>query len=184
MHDKFLAVVKVLDEYEIPIHGLKEGIHRYEFILDSPFFEYFNNPDLPGGKLNAEVSLQKRPQFLEFEFNISGTLSLFCDRCLEIFDYELVVDEKLFVRFGNTFEELDDNIIIIPWEESRFNIAQYLYEFAVLNVPYKKIHPETADGISGCNPEMIKRLNELKAEDIKQENTRNDPRWDILKNLN
>jgi uncharacterized protein len=179
-----LAEVKVMDEFEIPIHGLKEGIHKYEYKIESGFFEYFKNPDLPDGKVNVCLSINKRPQFLELDFEIIGKLCLICDRCLEMFDFEVNVKNKLFIRFGIKFEEIDDNVIVIPREESRISIAQYIYEFTALSIPYKKVHPDNEKGKTTCNPEMIKKLNELKVEEnyIKNDNT--DPRWDKLKNLN
>ena len=176
--------MKVLDEYDIPIHGLKEGIQTFWFEIKTDFFEHFENPDLPGGNLNLNLTLHKRSQFLELDFNIKGSLNLICDRCLEVFDNKVEIENKLLVRFGNKFEELDDNIIVIPKEYSRFNIAQYIYEFAVLSVPYKKVHPDDEKGDSGCNPEMIKILNELRVEEKKITNDNIDPRWDKLKNLN
>lgn len=172
----------LLDEYVIPIHGIKEGVHTYKFEIKTRFFEYFENPDLPGGNLNVNLTLQKRSQFFELEFHLIGSLQVVCDRCLEFFDFDIEVKEKLYIKLGNNFEELDDNIIIIPREESRFNIAQYIYEFAVLSIPYKKIHPEK--GELGCNQEMIKKLNELSVDDKNKKNTNIDPRWDKLKNLN
>jgi uncharacterized protein len=173
------------DEYVIPIHGLKEGIHSYNFVSDKRFFEFFNNPDLPGGNLVVNLTLHKRPQFFELDFHIAGNLELVCDRCLEVFNFDVEIKEKLIVRFGNNFEELNDNIIIIPRDESRFDIAQYIYEFAVLSIPYKKVHPDDVNHVSQCNPDMIKRLNELLIEDKKKLTAENiDPRWDKLKNLN
>lgn len=176
--------MKVTEEFEIPLSGLKEGIHNYGFEISTGFFEHFNNPDLPGGKLDLNVILHKRPQFLELDFQFTGSLSLVCDRCLDSFDYEVDFTEKLFVRYGDDYEELDDNIIVIPRDESRLNIAQFIYEFAALSIPFKKVHPENQNGTTGCDPEMIKKLNELKAEEkhFTKENT--DPRWDKLKNLN
>jgi len=184
LHDKFLTLVKVLDEYEIPIHGLKEGIHNYEYEIGSGFFEHFENPDLPGGDIVLDLTLKKGPQFIELDFHISGTLRLICDRCLELFDYELEVTEKMFLRFGDRFEELDDNVIVIPREESRINIAQYIYEFAALSIPYKKVHPEADKNNPGCDPVMLKKLNELKVEKSNLKIDTIDPRWDKLKNLN
>jgi len=179
-----LAVVKGMDEYDIPIYGMKDGIHNYEYKIGTGFFEFFENPDLPGGELDLTIILKKSSQILEFDFQFAGNLRLICDRCLENFDYEVEFEEKLFVRFGDNFEELDDNIIIIPREESRINLSQYIYEFAALSIPYKKVHKETGEGKSGCNPEMLKILNQLKVEDSNQTNDTTDPRWDKLKNLN
>ena len=173
--------MKVKDEYEIPFYGLKEGIHSYDFEISSGFFENFGNPDLRGGNLKLNLTLHKSPQFLEFDFFITGTLKLTCDRCLEYFDFKIEVTEKLFVRFGDHFDELDDNVILIPRAESRINIAQYIYEFAALSIPYKKVHPHDGKGVSGCNPEMNRKLNEYKVEENKDIKT--DPRWDKLRSL-
>lgn len=170
-----------MEEFDIPIHGLKEGIHNYRFDINSDFFKYFGNPDLPGGDIVLDLSLLKSNQFIELDFKITGTLNLLCDRCLEEFDFKVEIKEKLIVRFGEKFEELDDNIIIIPREESRFNLSQYIYEFAVLSIPFKKVH--TGIGKDVCNPDMIKKLNELSIEKNKISNE-TDPRWDNLKNLN
>jgi uncharacterized metal-binding protein YceD (DUF177 family) len=101
-----------------------------------------------------------------------------------LFDYVVEAKEKLYVRFGDKFEELDDNIIVIPRNESKFNISQYIYEFVVLSIPYKKVHLEDGNNKSGCDSEMLKRLNEFKAEEKKISNNDIDPRWDKLKNLN
>jgi uncharacterized protein len=171
-----------MDEFEVPFSGLKEGIYKYEYRIGPEFFKYFDNEDIPGGELNLDLTLTKGKQVMEFDFNISGNLNLICDRCLVIFDSFTEINEVLYIRFGDKYEELDDNIVIIPREESRINIAQFVYEFIALSIPYKKIHPELPDGKSGCDPEMIRKLNELKV----KENFKNeiDPRWDKLKNLN
>ena len=70
-------------------------------------------------------------------------------------------------------------LIVIPREESRLNIAQYIYEFTALTLPVKKMHPMDANGNSGCNVEMIRKLNEH----ISNRKGDSDPRWDALKNL-
>lgn len=186
MHDIFLAVVKLLDEYDIPVHGLKDGIYTYTFGIGNTFFEYFDNPDLSGGKVELELNLQKSPQFIELDFRFNGSLRLMCDRCLGEFDFEITLNEKLFIRYGETHEELDDNILVITRDESRINIAQYIYEYLALSVPYKKVHPDKKEGVTGCDPEMIRRLNELKVDEESDTKTikNTDPRWDKLRNLN
>jgi uncharacterized protein len=171
--------VKFLDEYVIFFHGLKEGIHEYDFDVRPKFFEYYENPDYPGGSLKVKVFLHREPQILKLDFAISGHINVFCDRCLEIFDYPVASNEILFIKFGDNFEEIDDNVIILPREEKRINIAQYIYEFSILTLPYKRIHPENEDGISACNPDMLKKIEELSKND--KENS--DPRWDDLKKI-
>ncbi len=171
--------MKPLDEYEIPFYGLKEGMYEYDFDVKSEFFEYFNHPDFRNGKLKAKVLLHRKPQLLELSFIIHGSIKLICDRCLDEFMNPVDTDGKLYVRFGNNFEELDDNIIVIPIEEKRINIAQYIYEFIVLSLPVKRIHPVKENGKSDCNPEMLRKIAEYSSKNIEKI----DPRWDNLKKI-
>jgi uncharacterized metal-binding protein YceD (DUF177 family) len=170
--------VKLTDEYIIPFHGIKEGTREYEFDVSSGFFEYSHNPDYRGGDLKVRVLVSKKPQFFELGINIDEYIKVLCDRCLEELSLPVSVNEMLIVKFGETFEEPDDNILIIPREETRVNIAQYIYEFAVLSLPVRRVHTEI-NGIGGCNPEMIKILEEHSEDNNKD----TDPRWDKLKKI-
>jgi uncharacterized metal-binding protein YceD (DUF177 family) len=178
-----------MDNYVIPFHGLKEGLHEYKFEAKTPFFEFFDNPDVPDGDLDIELSLIRKSQFLELNFIIKGTLQVVCDRCLDEYDQEINTTNVFFIRFGDDFEEISDDVIIIPRDETRINIAQYIYEFAVLALPVRKIHPNKENGESGCDEDMIKKLNEHSGNDsslIDEEagDTINiDPRWEMLKKL-
>jgi uncharacterized metal-binding protein YceD (DUF177 family) len=171
--------VKLLNEYEIPFHGLKEGIHNFDFDVSDRFFEYFDNPDYFGGSLKVKVVLFREPQLLTLNFSIAGHVCVICDRCLEEYKCPVTSDESIFMRFGEIYEELDNNIISIPRNEKRINVAQFIYELAVLNLPIKRIHPVDKDGNSECNPEMLKKIAEYNKTDKKQ----NDPRWDILREV-
>jgi uncharacterized protein len=166
-----------MDNYVIPIYGLKEGMHEYNFEVDAEFFESFENADISGGDLKVMVNLDKKSQFMKLDFHIRGTLRTTCDRCLDEFDFPLDIREKLFVRFGDESVEISDNVIVISREESRLSIAQYIYEFSALALPVKRMHPVDANGQSGCNSEMIRKLNEH----LSSHKGETDPRWDALK---
>jgi uncharacterized protein len=172
--------VKFLDEYLISFHGSKEGIQEYFFDVSHEFFEYYENPDYPAGTLKVKVSLHRKPQILKLDISITGHIKVFCDRCLEIIDYPVTTNEMLLIKFGDDFEELNNNLIILPKEEKRINIAQYIYEFAILNLPIKRIHPDNEDGVSACNPDMLKKIEELSKNDIEK----TDSRWDNLRKIN
>ena len=87
------------------------------------------------------------------------------------------------MKFGNEFNDDNEDILIIPHGEYEINVAQYIYELIVLSVPQKKIHPGIKDG--SLQSDVLKKLEELspmadnkndKSEDI-------DPRWQTLKKL-
>jgi uncharacterized metal-binding protein YceD (DUF177 family) len=87
---------------------------------------------------------------------------------------------KLFVKFGETNEEQTDEIIVLSFSEHEFDLKQYLYEYILLSLPYRKVHPNDKKGKSLCNKEMLKKLNEYV---IRGDDQTIDPRWDNLKNL-
>ena len=171
----------MLGDYTIPFYGLKEDIHKYNFEADDLFFEFFDNPDLPGGELKIGMNLNRKASFLELDFHFKGFLRLICDRCLDHFEYPIDFEQKLFVRFGEEDEEQSDNVVVIPRDETRLNIAQFIYEYAALNIPVKKAHPEDENFKSTCNQEMIKKLEQHQGASDTEEFS--DPRWQALKNL-
>jgi uncharacterized metal-binding protein YceD (DUF177 family) len=172
--------VSLIDDYLIPFYGLKEGKYDYEFEAGNKFFEFFENSDIHGGDLKIHLQLYRKSGFLELKFKIMGTLKVTCDRCLEDFDHEIDSENELYIRFGNDYEEISDTVIVIPHEETRINVSQYIYEFSVLALPMQKIHPDDDAGSSGCNQEMMEKLNKMTPHETEDEM---DPRWDVLKKL-
>ncbi|MEO1011925.1 MAG: YceD family protein, partial [Bacteroidota bacterium] len=70
---------------------------------------------------------------------------------------------------------------IIPHGEHQINIAQYLYEMLVLAVPQKRVHPGVLDGT--LKSDILERLQKLRPNEIREDSSESDPRWDILKKL-
>lgn len=167
-------------KYSIPFKGLKDGWHDFRFDIDKVFFDEFDSSEIKEGILIAEISLYKEPQLIEIDFFIHGTVEVTCDRCLDIFTMPVQYKGKLYFKFGEEFVELTDEIIILATGQIEINIAQYLYEFICLSLPYTKIHPDI-NGKSGCNPDMIKKLNSLTIEKSGKRN--HDSRWDKLKEI-
>lgn len=169
-----------IDEYMIPFYGLKEGIHEYEFEAGDKFFNHFENPDVQGGDLRVHLILKRKSSFLELKLGITGSLRVACDRCLEFFDHQLDAQEELFIRLGEKEEEISDRVVMIPRGETRINIAQYIYEFSILNIPPQRYHPVNEEGIPECDPEMLRKLEEYSPGEEKNEI---DPRWEVLSKL-
>ena len=87
----------------------------------------------------------------------------------------------LLVKFGESYNDEDDEILILPHGEHQVNIAQYIYEMIVLSVPSKRIHPGVLDGT--LNSEVLKKLEELRPKENKKDKNKIDPRWEVLKKL-
>ncbi|MBK9388825.1 MAG: DUF177 domain-containing protein [Bacteroidetes bacterium] len=165
--------------YVIPLSGLKEGHHTFDFEIGEEFFEEFEESEIKEGRLTAIVEMEKRSSHLDLVVRISGTVMISCDRCLEMFSRPLESENRLLVKLGKSISEDDPDIVSLPSDEHELDLMQHFYEYIYLALPIKRVHPDDNKGKSTCNPEMLKKLKELLVEDEKHI----DPRWDDLKKL-
>jgi uncharacterized metal-binding protein YceD (DUF177 family) len=87
------------------------------------------------------------------------------------------------VKFGDAFNNENEELLILPHGEHQIDITQYVYELIVLSVPQKRVHPGVKEGTlknEALEQLSVNSVKEVK-EEIKEENT--DPRWDKLKQL-
>ncbi len=168
-----------LRQHTIPFRGLKEGRHNFEFVADNSFFEQFETSEVSKGLVKVEVELIKHAQFLELHFELRGKVTVTCDRCLEPFVLGIENQAVLYIRFGEKSFEQTEEVIILADSTNEIRIDQYIYEYIHLALPYQRIHPEI-DGHSGCDPEMMKKLEDHTPDD---KSNGEDPRWDKLKGL-
>ena len=132
------------------------------------------------GEIQADTTLEKRGSFMKLFIKLNGFVELVCDRCLDSYNQKVNSKYELFVKFGENKEE-DDEIIWISPEEHNINLAQLIYEYIILSLPLKQVHPDKKDGTNGCNQEMLDKLERHKMNGEK--NISIDPRWAALKNL-
>lgn len=169
--------MKPLNSFIIPFRGLKPGIHRYDLQVDKTFFEHFQQGEIQEGVLSVHIDLEKEERMLLFLFTLTGNVTLPCDRCNEPVAIPISGKERLIVKFGEEFSELDEEIQIIPESETSFDVSPFLFEYIHLLLPMKRVHPEDDQGNSTCNPDMLARLNQF------LQNRAQDPRWEKLKEL-
>jgi DUF177 domain-containing protein len=176
-------MMKLLKDFTIQFVGLKEGEHCFEYKIDIKFFEHFEYDEFNDAKLNVTVDLNKKATLLELHFKVLGTINVYCDLTNEPFDQQINNDFDLVVKFGNEFNNDNEDILILPHGDYEFNVAQYIYELIVLSVPIKKIHPGVEDGT--LNSDILDKLEELSPKGLEDENRNEDidPRWNTLKKL-
>ena len=170
-----------LKEYMIPFSGLKLGEHKFVYEIDDAFFESFDYQEFNGASVNISAVLEKMSTMMELEMKATGTINVDCDLTGESYDQPIDSDLKLVVKFGEEYNDEDDEILIIPHGEHQFNIAQYIYEMLVLAVPQKRVHPGVEDGT--LQSDILDKLEELQPKEQKEPSEKTDPRWDDLKKL-
>ena len=119
---------------------------------------------------------------LEFTLNFSGTVNVNCDVTNEPYDQQINGDYHFVVKFGEVYNDENEDILILPHGAHEVNIQQYIYESIVLAVPAKRVHPGVEDG--SLKSEILDKLEELTPDGSEDsENSETDPRWDNLKKL-
>jgi uncharacterized metal-binding protein YceD (DUF177 family) len=174
-------------EYLIPFVGLKLGKHQFEYQISNAFFEIFDYNEFQNSDIKVNVVLEKKSTMLELSLKHIGTVNVPCDLTSEDFDLPVKGKMKLIVRFGEMYNNDNEELLILPHGEFEMDIAQYLYEMIVLSVPLRRVHPGIKDG--SLNTEALTKLKELTIKEQKKEHKQEqkeeniDPRWDKLKQL-
>ncbi|WP_394776995.1 YceD family protein [Flavobacterium sp.] len=171
-------------EFLIPFMGLKLGKHHFEYQISNAFFENFDYEEFQSSDIKVGLVLDKKSNMLELEFKHKGAVNVPCDLTGEDFDLPIKGKMKLIVRFGDEFNNDNEELLILPHGEHELDVAQYIYEMIALSVPLKRVHPGVKDG--SLQTEALKKLNELTVKEVKEESKKEediDPRWDKLKKL-
>jgi uncharacterized metal-binding protein YceD (DUF177 family) len=177
--------MKKLNEFLIPFIGLKLGKHQFEYQINKAFFESFDYDEFESADIKVSVVFDKKNTMLELNFKHKGTIHVPCDLTNEMFDFPIKGNLKVIVQFGEEYNDENDELLILPHGSHEINIAQIIYEMIALSIPFRKVHPGVKDGT--LDSEALRKLNELRVEEIKEENKNTedniDPRWDKLKQL-
>ncbi len=170
---------KELTKYDINIVGLEDKNYDFDFSGQDAFFGEFEQDIIEGGAFRVKVLLEKNSSFIRLNMDINADLKLLCDRSLEVFEENFASHEKHIFKFGSSNEEMSDEIDQIPYGTQKLNIAQLLFDYILLLVPMKKLHPrfrndESEDGVMVY---VDPSFTEETEEEIQ------DPRWAALINL-
>ncbi|WP_419869693.1 YceD family protein [Chryseobacterium sp. CT-SW4] len=169
-----------LRNYDISFSGLKNGKHQFGFEIDKAFFQLFDTEqEFTNPRISVDVLLDKHTTFLEFEIKIKGLIELICDITNENFDHPIENEIRVLVKFGEEYDDSDEDVITIPSGDHAFNAAQLIYENVILSIPMKKISPNVKDE----DLEILEKFSPKDIEEIEEKEHESDPRWDALKKL-
>ncbi|MEY8761163.1 YceD family protein [Chryseobacterium tongliaoense] len=169
-----------LRNYDVSFSGLKYGKHKFKFEIDKTFFQLFDTEqEFTNPKITVDVSLDKHTTFLEFEIKVSGTVELVCDITNEDFDHPIENQIKVLVKFGEEYDDSEEDVITIPTSDHAFNVAQLIYENVALSIPMKKVSPNVSDE----DLEILEKFSPKEIEESEEKKEESDPRWEALRKL-
>ncbi len=171
--------MNVLDQFSIPVSGLGNGLHGFDFSIGKDFFQAFEESPIKDGTVQVHLGFDKSEDMYVMSFSFEGKVEVTCDRCLDPFALPISDRQSLMVKFDEEPSEDADVVFVLKGTPS-LNVARYIYEFINLAVPMIKAHEDAGDD---CNPEMLKFLEQSNKEQT-DESASNNPFRDALKGLN
>ncbi|MBV7441731.1 DUF177 domain-containing protein [Weeksellaceae bacterium TAE3-ERU29] len=180
---------KKIRKYDVQFSGLSEGEHHFSFEITQSFFDLFTfEQEFEKPNLKVDLTLIKKSTFIELFFEISGNVELICDITNEPYLQDINGKMEIVVKFGEEFDDTDDEVLVLPHGEYKVNVAQLIFELTLLNIPLKHIRPDLD---SEDAQEVLDLLDEYAPTDEDEEfydedevdEDNNDPRWDKLKDL-
>ena len=165
--------------FSVKFIGLKEGTHNFQFPLCKSFFETFEYSEFNSVDINVDLVLVKKPTIIELSLKGTGSVNINCTLTNEPFDYQINSKLNLLVKFGDSYDDENDELLVLPHGSHSIDLDQYFYEMIVLSMPIRNVHPDVENGT--IDSEILNRLKEF---DInKEKNSNFDARWDKLKEL-
>lgn len=168
-----------LDHFSIPVSGLSNGLHGYDFTIDKAFFQHFEGSPIEVADIKVHMDFEKRYDMYVLDFQMEGTVQVTCDRCLGLFDFPIDDEQSLMVKFDEKESEEADVVYILR-STQKLSVARYIYEYINLAIPMTKTHEDAGES---CDPEMLRYLSE-EEEIEEEEKPKNNPFGDALKGLN
>ena len=165
-----------ISDYDLLFSGLKEGEHKYNYKISDTFLKNFGFNELKKVNIKIMLTFVKKPSLMELHLSGEGSYTLTCDISNELFSYHVNSELNFIIKFGEKFNDDNDQYLIIPHNSYKFNVAKSIYEMIVLSIPQKRIHPGIIDG--SLKTETLKILEKLSPASKKNEL---DPRWNKLK---
>ena len=133
---------KFLRKFGIKIQSLSNNTHLFEFEFDQKLLYQFNSDiDISDSIGTCKIILLKTEMMLDVTFEIKGITTLICDRTLKNYTHKLDFSKKILFKFGEEDEEISDEMIVINRGKSILNISKFIYEFFILEIPIKRLHP-------------------------------------------
>ena len=171
-------------EYRIPIKGLSNGIHQYDYQINGVFLQQFEHSPIRDAQINMQMMLDKRAGMYTLDFSFSGTVRSTCDRCLADINLPVQGENRLLVKLSHETESEDPDVAFIHPDAQKLEVAEFIYEFIILAIPMIKVYDCEEEEPYPCNDEMLDRLEGEDIEEDTNDEESTNPIWEELKKFN
>jgi uncharacterized metal-binding protein YceD (DUF177 family) len=145
--------VNQINNYILNLKALADAKTVFEFKLNNKFFAQYEDVEINSGSVDVKITAEKRLANIELAFDLQGTIMVICDRCLEEMPFPIKYEEDILVKFGKSFDDKDE-IIVIDENEGTLDVSWLCYEMIAAAVPAQHSHP-----FGRCDQDMMKHYN-------------------------
>ena len=147
-----------LRNYDILFSSLKLGVHSFKMSVEQPFFDLFDfKQEFKTPKVEVDVQINKHSSFLELEVKTEGVIILECDISGEEFEQTVKNEIKTLIKFGETFDDTNEENLILPFGSHSVNVSQLIYECVLLSIPMKHVHPKYSEGYKDEHTDLLEK---------------------------
>ena len=163
-----------LKRFTVPLTTLGEGLHELELKVDGEFFAERGNSEVKDADVTAYVEIEVRHGAYRVGITCQGWIEIPCDRCLDPMRHDVDDDYDITIRYGEEYEEKED-VIILPEEETTFDLSPLIADTILLSIPLRHVHAE-----GECNKEMVEIMKEhlSAADEYEEEDSEDEYRED------
>lgn len=140
----------------IPLNGLTTGMNMFSWQVGKEFFESFENAEVLDAKLDIDIKVEKSGRYVGVDCNVTGEVTVECDRCLDDLVIPVDVDIMLSVKYGD--EESSDEhqpgereVLFVPQDSAELEMNQIVYDYVCISLPIQRVHPD-----GECNEDVTR----------------------------
>jgi uncharacterized metal-binding protein YceD (DUF177 family) len=134
-------------DFDIAFRGLALGQHEFQYDLNDTFFTLFEYSEYRGLRGTTELKMLKSETVLDLELHFAGSIEAPCDITNEMYTQELKNSFVMQIKFGDEYNDENEELLILPHGNYQFNAAQMIYELVVLSIPSKLLGPNAGNGL-------------------------------------
>lgn len=127
----------------------KEG-KRLTIKLDEGFFAGLGQEEISDGDVLAEIAVRaSAADIYDIDLQLSGTVTVMCDRCLEPLDLKIQITDSLKAKDGEPEDSDGPELLYTEGVTPVVDLSWSIYEIIETSLPIQRMHTE-----GECNPEM------------------------------
>lgn len=143
--------------YQIQHTELGDGEHQFDFQTDDRIISRFENEEIRNTDLSVSAILERKSDDFILILDGKGSIELQCDRCLDFFTRDMNLHHEVSIQLAEeTNFDTDEEFVTLSKSDNYLDIAYFIYEMIILDLPIRRVHPEDENGNSMCNPDVIK----------------------------